>query len=113
MRERSRGIGNSFEEEKQVLDTLHGIVLFLRLVQPSPTSNSSSFFLSCSFFFFFLLVNLRIDLILRRNARFIIYKLYVIFVASQLDLTSLIFLVFPTNLSNDYIRYSFMQVTLI
>lgn len=101
MRERSRGIGNSFEEEKQVLDTLHGIVLFLRLVQPSPTSNPSSFFLSCSFFFFFLLVNLRIDLILRRNARFIIYKLYVIFVASQLDLTSLIFLVFPTNLSND------------
>lgn len=57
---RSRGIGNSFEEEKEVLDTLHGIVLFLRVVQSSPTSNPS-FFLLFSFSF---VINLTIVLIL-------------------------------------------------
>lgn len=71
---RSRGIGNSFEEEKEVLDTLHGIVLFLRVVQPSPTSNPSSFFRNkfenrsddtstrCSLFsFFFYIIFIHID----------------------------------------------------
>lgn len=67
---RSRGIGNSFEEEKEVLDTLHGIVLFLRVVQPSPTSNPSSFFLLFSFSF---VINLTIVLILRHDIPFLFF----------------------------------------
>lgn len=73
---RSRGIGNSFEEEKEVLDTLHGIVLFLRVVQPSPTSNPSSFFLLFSFSF---VINLTIVLIrLRHDIPFLFFFLIIL-----------------------------------
>lgn len=76
---RSRGIGNSFEEEKEVLDTLHGIVLFLRVVQPSPTSNPSSFFLLFSFSF---VINLTIVLILRHDIPFLFFFDYTCSVVS-------------------------------
>lgn len=73
---RSRGIGNSFEEEKEVLDTLHGIVLFLRVVQPSPTSNPSSFFLLFSFSF---VINLIIVLIrLRHDIPFLFFLIILV-----------------------------------